>query len=1185
MRPPTIRRAGPLPAELPELTCSITASGHLLRPSRAFQSVVGVTADTLGGRPLLEFIHPGDRSAVEGALAWLADNEGPIVFEARWRHADGSYRWLEWTVRGGARDGTLRAGLRDVTPWKQDEALALAHVRVLEAIVLGLPLEEVFGHLSALLEALGVDLQPAIHLLDPANNALVWVAGAPFPDGFRRALETLPLPDGPGAAVAAARDRQFIVSADLGRETHWRGRRELPLLHGIRAEWAHPVIDANGGLLGTVTAFLTQPGAPRPRDRQILALAAQLVATALGRFRASDSTREDVALVRAELASLEQQRSADLAAWEARFAAERAAWDDRLRQSEDAARHANQSLNELRAEAGSERARLQTQLVEQQELIAVLQRTLGDIEGARSETEGARAEAQRKLDELQDALDEAQRQVDQLTLHKDELESRVVEAEVATELLQGDLEQLQADAESKSGRSSELKRQLAEAEMVREGLLRELDAARDAAGEREAMAAKLAQSTAEREALEQRLADLATLLADARMAAAEARAEAPAAQASPSSEEADALRRHLRESEAAREVLEAGLAELRRTAQFADAELLTLGMRVGDFDAQRAALEQQLDRTRERLADAERRRGDAETSLVSGRQALEDVIPLRAQLAESERRRAELEAALVAQPASRAAPTSADVDEDLAALHARLAESEAARTRLERELTSVRHAPAPAAMESASAPTLLRALFEGSAAPMLAVDGAGSVAFWNRTAALLLGRSEAEVLGRDLASVTGESTEERRDGAATHGTERRTWRRPDGTPVPLMVSCVPLPATAPEQSLTLLVALPAGEEADALRMRPLSSLDHLPGLAGGIARQVAELLAEIVAGTSQARAPRGKGAQKPLEAIEYVARRASDLVRHLVVCAGEEIVEGDLLDLTELVDRLRGELSAMLPPEIELHFRLTPHLAPMVGDASQLRQVLAQLMTNSAEALEGRRGVISVATGLVDADRQYLSRACFDDGLPEGRYLFLEVSDTGIGMGDEARAHLFEPHFSTKGPTRGLGLALVLGIVRAHHGALQLYSKPEVGTTVRVLLPSAAGARHRHMDGVPAPSVLVLDHDQGIRDMATRILERWGYGVLEARDVREGAELLRQQPSVQLVVLEAGLTADEGPAAELLCGVRDDVRVLLAGQPNGTGNGDHAMAAVSRPFAPVELVTAVRAALGRRARD
>jgi two-component system cell cycle sensor histidine kinase/response regulator CckA len=218
----------------------------------------------------------------------------------------------------------------------------------------------------------------------------------------------------------------------------------------------------------------------------------------------------------------------------------------------------------------------------------------------------------------------------------------------------------------------------------------------------------------------------------------------------------------------------------------------------------------------------------------------------------------------------------------------------------------------------------------------------------------------------------------------------------------------------------------------------------------------------------------------------------------------------------------------------------------------------------------------------VDADRQYLSRAYFDDGLPEGRYLFLEVSDTGSGMDAEALAHLFEPHFSTKGPARGLGLALVLGIVRAHHGALQVYSKPDVGTTVRLLLPTAAGARHRHADGSHPPSVLLLDRDRTVRGTAARILERWGFGVVEAANVREGAEVLRQQPSVQLVVLEAGLSADEGPAAELLRGVRGDVQLLIAGEPNGTGNGEHALSVVSRPFAPVELVAAVRAALGTR---
>jgi CheY-like chemotaxis protein/two-component sensor histidine kinase len=392
------------------------------------------------------------------------------------------------------------------------------------------------------------------------------------------------------------------------------------------------------------------------------------------------------------------------------------------------------------------------------------------------------------------------------------------------------------------------------------------------------------------------------------------------------------------------------------------------------------------------------------------------------------------------------------------------------------------------------------------------------------------------------------------------------------------------PASGAERPIALLVALPAGDGPDTMQLGPLSGLDHLPGLAGGIARQVAELLAEIVAGTSHARAPRGRGAQAPLEAIEYVARRASELVHHLVVCAGEEIVEGEALDLTALVERLRGELTAMLPPGIELHFRVTPHLPPIVGDPAQLRQVLAQLVTNSAEALEGRRGVISVATGLVDADRAYLARTYFDDGLPEGRYLFLEVSDTGRGMDAATLAQVFEPQFSSKGAGRGLGLALVQGIVRAHHGAVQVYSKPDVGTTVRVLLPTA-GSRGRYsvQEAREQPAVLIVDHDSAVRGTGARILEQWGYGVIEAGDVTEGVELLRERPSVQLVVLEAGLRGAAGP--EALRGAREGVRVLLAGEINGSGNLGDAVEVVSRPFAPVELVRAVRAALGALGRN
>jgi CheY-like chemotaxis protein len=186
-------------------------------------------------------------------------------------------------------------------------------------------------------------------------------------------------------------------------------------------------------------------------------------------------------------------------------------------------------------------------------------------------------------------------------------------------------------------------------------------------------------------------------------------------------------------------------------------------------------------------------------------------------------------------------------------------------------------------------------------------------------------------------------------------------------------------------------------------------------------------------------------------------------------------------------------------------------------------------------------------------------------------------------MDAETLAHVFEPQFSSKGAGRGLGLALVQGIVRAHHGAVQVYSKPDVGTTVRVLLPTA-GSRGRYSveEAREKPAVLIVDHDSAVRGTGARILEQWGFGVIEAGDVTEGVELLRELPSVQLVVLEAGLNATGGPAAEVLREAREGVRVLLAGEVNGSGNHGHVVEVVSRPFAPVELVRAVRAALGER---
>jgi signal transduction histidine kinase len=123
------------------------------------------------------------------------------------------------------------------------------------------------------------------------------------------------------------------------------------------------------------------------------------------------------------------------------------------------------------------------------------------------------------------------------------------------------------------------------------------------------------------------------------------------------------------------------------------------------------------------------------------------------------------------------------------------------------------------------------------------------------------------------------------------------------------------------------------------------------------------------------------------------------------------------------------------------------------GRADALQEAVLELVRNAAEALEDG-GVISLATGTVDASRAFLASAFFDDGLPAGRYAYVEVSDTGRGMDAATIARMFDPGFSTRSPERGLGLPQVLGIVREHPGAEQVYSKPDIGTTVRILIPT-----------------------------------------------------------------------------------------------------------------------------------
>jgi two-component system, cell cycle sensor histidine kinase and response regulator CckA len=217
-----------------------------------------------------------------------------------------------------------------------------------------------------------------------------------------------------------------------------------------------------------------------------------------------------------------------------------------------------------------------------------------------------------------------------------------------------------------------------------------------------------------------------------------------------------------------------------------------------------------------------------------------------------------------------------------------------------------------------------------------------------------------------------------------------------------------------------------------------------------------------------------------------------------------------------------------------LRLNLQPALPPVEADATQIRQIVMNLIINASEAIGDESGVISISTGALECTRAYLKDVWLDEKIQEGSYLFLEVSDSGCGMDKETLARLFDPFFTTKFTGRGLGMAAVLGIIRGHHGAIKVYSEAGKGTTFKVLLPASGRAPERaraaadSADWLGSGVVLLADDEATVRGIGKEMLQELGFTVLTAKDGREAVELFKAAPEVAFVVLDLTMPVMDG---------------------------------------------------------
>jgi CheY-like chemotaxis protein len=299
------------------------------------------------------------------------------------------------------------------------------------------------------------------------------------------------------------------------------------------------------------------------------------------------------------------------------------------------------------------------------------------------------------------------------------------------------------------------------------------------------------------------------------------------------------------------------------------------------------------------------------------------------------------------------------------------------------------------------------------------------------------------------------------------------------------------------------------------------------------------------------------------------------------------------LDVNKLIEDTTHLLQISIAKNCVLRFNLATNLPSVKADATQLRQVIMNLVINASEAIASRSGVLALTTGVARVDAEYLKSFRPDASPAHGDYVFIEVSDNGCGMDSATLAKIFDPFFTTKFTGRGLGLAAVLGIVRGHKGGLKVYSEPGKGTTFKLFFPVAPGRPEDSATPFPdaAPyqgsgTVLVVDDEETVRTVAARMLERIGFTVVTANDGRDGMEKFRTDPGrFTLVLLDLTMPHLDGEETfRQMRLLNPSVRVILTSgfnQQEAVNRfiGKGLAGFIQKPFELASLIQVIRSVL------
>jgi two-component system, cell cycle sensor histidine kinase and response regulator CckA len=374
------------------------------------------------------------------------------------------------------------------------------------------------------------------------------------------------------------------------------------------------------------------------------------------------------------------------------------------------------------------------------------------------------------------------------------------------------------------------------------------------------------------------------------------------------------------------------------------------------------------------------------------------------------------------------------------------------------------------------------------------------------------------------------------------------------------------------------------------QLREAHKMEAVGKLAGGIAHDFNNLLTVVIGSSELLESTNDTAAINRLaENIQEAAQRAARLTNQLLTFSRKQVTDPVAVDLNNLVSNAEETLRRLIPAEIELQLDLEPNLKAILGDFTQVDQVIMNLIVNSGKAIEGAGQIRVVTRGVELTSDDVLNR-----DMAPGDYTLLEVHDTGIGMTKEVQSRIFEPFFTTAdvGDGTGLGLATVYGIVLECGGVMNVESDVGHGTSFSIYFPAldspTAGLEQPQLkpplsDG-GGETVLVVEDEDSVRALVLRILQNEGYNVLEARDGPQAISISDQTHKGPIDMLISDIlmpNTDGRDLAHQLLRSRPDLKVLLMsgfaetisteGRPH-----DQSFRFLGKPFVPSELKTLVR---------